>query len=224
MRLRSAKQNDKMTNNQSNNQSVATKFNVTFGVQGYDAIPANAAVLLNECKKRVNGEFKQVTEFMAIEGVKSTKNTDLLIPVLAVMLADARTRGGFASDFKIVTIASEQIETKLTAKSAFTKWLKGNVVYKSNSNGELNKALVLDEGLFLRNTALRVTDKQPIYTAKGDVLRVLMFKTAEAITQQATMFKDIIGQAKSIFNVAYTTEEQAPATKKQTKQTSVVAA
>ena len=154
-----------MAKQQNNSQSVATKFNVTFGVRGYDAIPANAAVLLNERKMRIDGELKSVTEFMAVEGVKSTKTTDLVLPVLAIMLADARTRGGFANDFKVCVVGSQKVETKLTAKSAFTKWLKGNVIYKSNSQGELNKALVLDEGLYLRNTALRVSDKQPIYTA-----------------------------------------------------------
>lgn len=204
-----------MAKTNSNNQSVATKFNVTFGVQGYDVIPANAAVLLNERKMRIDGELKSVTEFMAVEGVKSTKNTDLVLPVLAIMLADARTRGGFASDFKVCVVGSQTVETKLTAKSAFTKWLKGNVVYKSNSEGVLNKALVLDEGLYLRNTALRVSEKQPIYSATGDTLRVLLFKTAEAITKQATMFKDIVGQAKSIFNAAYT--EAKPAAKNEDK-------
>ncbi len=193
-----------------NSQNVANKFNVTFGVMGYDAVPANAAVLLNERKMRIDGELKQVTEFMAVEGVKSTKNTDLILPVLAVMLADARTRGGFAADFKIAIVGSTKVETKLTAKSAFTKWLKGNVIYKSNSEGTLNKALVLDEGLHLRNTALRITEKQPIYAASGDVLRVLLFKTAEAICKQATMFKDIMGKAKSIFEGAYATEKKEP--------------
>ena len=58
--------------NGNNNQGSVAKFNVTFGVQGYDAIPGNAAVLLNERKMRIDGELKQATEFMAIEGVKST--------------------------------------------------------------------------------------------------------------------------------------------------------
>lgn len=188
-----------------NANNLAAKFNVTFGVLGYENIPANAAVLLNERRVRVDGEYKSVTEFMAIEGVKSTKTTDLIVPVLAIMLADARKRGGFANDFKVITVGSQMIETKLTAKSAFTKWLKGNVVYKSNSAGELNKALVLDEGLRLSQTSLRITEKQPIFSAKGDALKALLFKTAEAITQQASMFKDIVGQAKSIFDSAYAT-------------------
>lgn len=197
------------------NNTNATKFNVTFGIFGIDAVPANAAVLLNECRKRINGELESVTEFMAVEGVKSTKNEDLVLPVLAVMLADARKRGGFASDFKVVVVNGENIETKLTAKSAFTKWLNGNVIYKSNSQGELNKALVL-EGIHLRNTALRVTEKQPLFSAKGDSQRVLLFQTAKAITKQATMFKDIMGEAKSIFNAAYNVPAK-PAASTETK-------
>lgn len=206
------------TNKQTANvaTNVATKFNVVFGVIGFDRVPANAAVVVNERKMRINGEMQNAVEFMAVEGVKSTKTTDLVVPMLAIMLADARTRGGFANEYKVCVVGSEKIETKLTAKSAFTKWLKGNVIYKSNSAGELNKALVLDEGLHLRNTALRVTDKQPIYTAKGDALRVLLHKTAEAITKQATMFKDIVGEAKSIFNDAYATSS-VPAKKQVAK-------
>jgi len=202
--------------NAANQASVV--FNVTFGVYKYkvaegwktlDTIPANAAVLLNERKMRVKDEMREVIEFMAVEGVKSTKTTDLVMPVLAVMLADARTRGGFASDFKVVTVGSKQVETMITAKSAFTKWLKGNVLYKSNTQGELNKALVLDEGLRLRNTALRVTEKQPIYSEKGDVLRVLMHKTAEAICKQANLFSGIMTEAKSLFNAAYAPVKKA---------------
>jgi hypothetical protein len=201
-----------------NNNSVA-KFQVTFGVMGYDAIPANSAVLVNECKRRINGEMQSVVEFMAVEGVKSTKTTDLVLPVLAVMLADARTRGGFANEFKVVAVGSNTIETKLTAKSAFTKWLKGNVLYKSNTSGELNKALVLDEGLHLRNTALRVTEKQPLYEAKGDALRVLLHKTSEAICKQANLFSNIVGEAKSIFNSAYVEQAPKATAKKATKAT-----
>lgn len=202
--------------NAANQASVV--FNVTFGVYKYkvaegwktlDTIPANAAVLLNERKMRVKDEMREVIEFMAVEGVKSTKTTDLVMPVLAVMLADARTRGGFASDFKVVTVGSKQVETMITAKSAFVKWLKGNTIYKSNTQGELNKALVLDEGLRLRNTALRVTEKQPIYSEKGDVLRVLMHKTAEAICKQANLFSGIMTEAKSLFNAAYAPVKKA---------------
>lgn len=203
--------------------SVNMSFNVVFGLYGYknekgawckgDNVPANAAVLLNERKVRIDGEMREAIEFMAVEGVKSTKTTDLVMPVLAVMLADARVRGGFADDFKVAVVGSQKIETKLTAKSVFTKWLKGNVLYKSNTEGALNKALVVDEGLRLRNTALSVKESSPLYSAKDEVQKALMYKTAEAIVKQATLFTDIQGQAKSIFDATYA----VPATKKSEK-------
>lgn len=190
-------------------KQVSMQFNVVFGIVGVDAIPANAAVLVNECKKRIDGELQSVTEFMAVEGVKSTKLTDLVMPILAVMLADARVRGGFASKFEVVTVGSESVKTNLKAKSAFTKWLKGNVLYKSNTQGELNKALVLDDGVYLRNTALKVSPKHGLYEAEGAMEKALLFKTAEAICKQATLFTDIHGKAKSIFDAAYAEAKKA---------------
>ena len=197
-----------------NSQSV---FNVVFGIVGEDAIPANAAVVVRECKRRVDGEYKPAVEFMACTGVKSTKPSDIVLPLLSVMLADARKRGGFKSDFRVVIVAKQEIETKLNAKSAFTRWLNGNVLYKSNSEGKLTKALVCDDGLKLRNTALKVTDKQPIYAAQGDLLRILMHKTSEAIVAQATMCGDIVGEARSLFTLA--TETPAVAAKPAAKKT-----
>lgn len=206
------------------NTTATVRFNVTFGIMSRDEMPANAAVLLNECKKRIDGELKSVTEFLAIEGVRSTKDTDLIIPVLSVMLADARERSGFASEFKVCILNGTETDSKIRAKSLFSKYLRGNVVYKSNSEGKLNKALVLDEGLRLSGTSLKVSDKQPIFSAKGNELRVIMHQTAEAVCKQATLRKDIIGQAKSIYTTAYTEETAKAETKKDTKKTEVKAA
>jgi len=196
-----------MANTNANNTNA--KFNVTFGVLSHDAVPGNAAVLVNECKKRIDGELQSVTEFLAVEGVKSTKETDLIIPVLAVMLADTRERAGFASEFKVVVLNGEKTDSKIRAKSLFSKFLRSNVVYKSNTQGELTKALVLDEGLKLSGTSLKVSEKQPIFEAKGNELRVIMHQTAEAVCKQATMRKDIIGKARAIYTAAYTEEVKA---------------
>ncbi len=195
--------------NQKNNSAV-TKFNVVFGIKGYDKIPANAAVLVNERKMRIDGEFKQVTEFMAIEGVKSTKNTDILMPLLAVMLAAMRKKLGFDTEYKVVTVGNEKLTTGINKQNTYTRWLKGNCVYKSNVQGELTRALVLDKGILLRNTNLNVKAKQAIVTAHGNTLRVLMHQTCKAIVAEATMFSDIISDAKSIFENAYTPMKQTP--------------
>ena len=56
-----------------NTNNSAIKFNVTFGTKGTDAMPANAAILLRNCRKRIDGELVEVTEFMAVTGVRRTK-------------------------------------------------------------------------------------------------------------------------------------------------------
>ena len=101
-----------------NSQSV---FSVVFGTVGEDAIPANACVVVRECKHRTADGYKDAVEFMACTGVKSTKPSDIVLPLLSVMLADARKRGGFKSEYRVVVVAKQEIETKLNAKSAFTR-------------------------------------------------------------------------------------------------------
>lgn len=177
------------------------KFNVTFGTYTAHAIlPANAAVLLRNAKRRENGETIDVVEYMAVEGVKRTSGDGIILPLLALMVADAQERNGFAVAFKVVKIGVEEIETKLTAKSTFTRWLAGNVVYKTDSNGNLKSDLTLDDGLLLRHTALNVKKTSPLLTATGDALAALMKTTAKAIGKQATLRTSILAKAESIYN------------------------
>jgi hypothetical protein len=192
----------------SNNTNTTAKFNVTYGILGHDNVPANAAVLLNERKMRIEGDLVSATEFLAIDGVKSTKAEDIVMPVLAVMLADLREREGFANEFKVVVVDGAETDSRIRAKSYFTKYLKGNVIYKSNSEGNLNKAVVLDEGLRLSGTCIKPTNKQPIFTANGNDLRVIMHQTALAFIKQASMFTGIVSKARAIFETAYVEEQK----------------
>lgn len=209
---------------QNNANSNNSKFNVTFGIYGHDTIPANAAVLLNERKVRIDGELQSAQEFMAIEGVKSTKVEDIILPLLAVMLADARERDGFRNDFSVVILNGAETDSRIRAKSLFTKFLKGNVVYKSNAEGNLNKAIVLDEGLRLSGTCLKPTPKQPIFIAKGNDLRTMMLTTAKAFTKQANMLSGIITKAKAIFDETVKVEEKPAKVAKEQPSTQAVAA
>ena len=186
--------------NKINNNEI--KFNVTFCTYGATPLPANAAVLLRNAKKRIDGELVEVTEFMAVEGVKRISGDGILLPLLALMVADAQERNGFAVAFKVVKVGAEEIETKLTAKSTFTRWLAGNVVYKTDSNGTLKSDLTLDDGLLLRHTALNVKKTSPLLTATGDALAALMKTTAKAIAKQANLRTSILAKAESIYNDA----------------------
>ena len=188
--------------NKLNSANNNIKFNVTFGELNVNTMPANAAVLLRNAKKRIDGEMQEVTEFMAVEGVRRASGDGIILPLLALMVADAQERNGFATAFKIVVVNGEQIETKITAKSTFTRWLAGNIVYKTDSDGNLKNALTLDEGLLLRHTNLSVKKTSPLLTAQGDALSELLKTTAKAIAKQANLRTAILTKAENMYNAA----------------------
>lgn len=188
--------------NANNTNNSAIKFNVTFGTKGTDAMPANAAILLRNCRKRIDGKLVEVTEFMAVTGVRRTKGDSIMLPLLALMVADAKVRNGFATEFGSVTVNGKKIDTKLVAKSTFTRWLSGESVYKTDSDGALSSELTVDDGMLLKHTALNVRKTSPLLTAEGDELTELLKLNAKAIAKQANLRSLIFKKAKSIFNAA----------------------
>lgn len=201
-----------------NNSANEIKFNVTFGELNVNTMPANAAVLLRNAKKRIDGEMKEVTEFMAVEGVRRTSGDGILLPLLALMVADAQERNGFATAFKIVVVNGEEIETKLTAKSTFTRWLAGDVVYKTDNEGKLKSALTLDDGLLLRHTNLNVKKTSPLLTAEGEALSALLKTTAKAIAKQANLRTSILVKAANMYDAAVGNTSDAPAQEDKAEQ------
>lgn len=188
------------TTNNTNNSAI--KFNVTFGTKGTDAMPANAAILLRNCRKCIDGKLVEVTEFMAVTGVRRTKGDSIILPLLALMVADAKVRNGFATEFGSVTVNGKKIDTKLVAKSTFTRWLSGESVYKTDSDGTFSSELTVDDGMLLKHTALNVRKTSPLLTAEGDELTELLKLNAKAIAKQANLRPLIFKKAKSIFNAA----------------------
>ena len=58
--------------------------------------------------------------------------------------------------------------SKLVAKSTFTRWLSGESVYKTDSDGALSSELTVDDGMLLKHTALNVRKTSPLLTAEGE--------------------------------------------------------
>ena len=76
-----------MAKTNKSNSANEIKFNVTFGELNVNTMPANAAVLLRNAKKRIDGETKEIIEFMAIEGVRRASGDGILLPLLALTRA-----------------------------------------------------------------------------------------------------------------------------------------
>lgn len=200
--------------------------NITTGILNVDNIPGNAAVLL---KTRTNKDGEQVTEFLAVEGVKSPKPIDIVLPLLALYVADMRARNDFREQYGAAYVLNgEPVKSGITAKSLFTRFLSANAIYKSDNNGELTKGLTLDDGLTLKNTALKVSVKHAVYSADGQHISAAMYLHAKAIIAQCTMITNIATeQARTMTEIA-NEEAQIKAAKEtkakaKTKATAVAA-
>lgn len=203
--------------NNTNNANVQV-LDVTYGTYKRGAlvvghIPANAAVLLYEHQGLDNGNKITVVDYLAVSGVKSTKTIDVIMPLLSLMVGEARKNVGFDSKYKFV-VNTTDTRSGIRKMTAYGSWLsRTNVLYKSDSNGALTKAITLEGGIKLSKTALKISPSQAIVKAKGDDLRVQMYQLAEAVADQATMYKDILTEARMVFDSAYATPVAAPAPK-----------
>lgn len=153
--------------------------NFSFGVIGVNPIPANSAVLVKATTKQTN--------FVAFHGVRSTKPYDIILPILTSLLGEYFSATRFVDEYGKVN----EEKSGINALKPFAKFLSGSIIYKSDSNGQLTKGLILDEGLKLSQTALRISDKQLITTASGSMLKSAIYNQVRAIVDQCTPFSAI---------------------------------
>ncbi len=200
------------TTNQKANNSII--FTVSNGILGVDQLPANAAVLTKNINKKINGVTQTFSEFIAITGIKRTTPEAIVLPLLALFVADAQTRNGLKTSFEFVSVNGATIPTKLNFKSNYTKWLATNAIFRTDSNGELRSSLICDEGVKLNHTNLSIKRNSPLLTEQGEALSALLKQTAKAIVAQANLKQNIIDTASAIYTQATTTEKAATTTEK----------
>ena len=179
--------------------------NFSFGVIGINAIPANSAVLVKATTKQVN--------FVAFNGVRSTKPYDIVLPILTSLLGEYYSATKFVDEYGKVN----EENSGINALKPFAKFLSGSIIYKSDANGNLTKGLILDEGLKLSQTALRITNKQLITTASGSVLKSAIYNQVKAIVDQCTPFSNIDAEITDV-NAKIAETETAKAKAKDAKK------
>lgn len=160
--------------------------NFSFGVVGVNPIPVNSAVLVKATTKQTN--------FVAFHGVRSTKPYDIVLPVLTSLLGEYFSATRFTDEYGKVN----EEKSGINALKPFAKFLSGSIIYKSDSNGQMTKGLILDEGLKLSQTALRITDKQLITTASGSALKSAIYNQVRAIVDQCTPFSAIDSEISDV--------------------------
>lgn len=88
----------------------------------------------------------------------------------------------------------------------------------------MTKGLILDEGLKLSQTALRINDKQLITTASGSVLKSAIYNQVKAIVDQCTPFSAIDSEISDVnAKIAETETAKAKDAKKAKTETAKTA-
>lgn len=212
-----------------NTTNTTTKLFVTLGIVGMDAIPANAAVLQRDTtawveEPQADGSTKKVkksvTAFMAVGPVRSTRKDDIILPVLAYFVSEARNLTDFRNAFEVVTVKGKAYATGIKRAVSLATYLNTDTIFKSDGQGVCSKGVSLPLGTTFSRTDLKVkpislgenlTDKQRtdrmaknplLFTDDMDVLKAVMRTTAKAVAKNADFQTDILTDAQKYYSAA----------------------
>lgn len=157
--------------------------------------PANSVILIKYSERETaNGTIDTTTKFVAIDGVKDTKQITAVKVLLSALLAEFKTMQAFNKEF--ATIKDDNGKTiseksGIQAKRIITPFLSGNTIFRTDSNGKLSGALKCEDGVKLRDTALNVRNNQAITNVSGANLKAAIHNQANAIVKQSNYLTTI---------------------------------
>lgn len=188
--------------------------------------PANSVVLLKYTEREnANGTIDTTIKFVAVDGVKDTKQITSVKVLLSALIAEYKTIQEFNKEFATIKDENGQVITDksgIQAKRIISPFLSGNTIYKTDSNGTLSGALECEKGVKLRDTALNIRNNQAVTTATGANLKAAIHNQANAIVKQSNYLTTIDEMKNAI--LAELAEEKAKKQKKQAEETSEKAA
>lgn len=188
--------------------------------------PANSVVLLKYTEREnANGTIDTTIKFVAVDGVKDTKQITSVKVLLSALIAEYKTIQEFNKEFATIKDTDGKVITDksgIQAKRIISPFLSGNTIYKTDSNGTLSGALECEKGVKLRDTALNIRNNQAVTTATGANLKAAIHNQANAIVKQSKYLTTIDEMKNAI--LAELAEEKAKKQKKQAEETSDKAA
>lgn len=188
--------------------------------------PANSVVLLKYTEREnANGTIDTTIKFVAVDGVKDTKQITSVKVLLSALIAEYKTIQEFNREFATIKDTDGKVITDksgIQAKRIISPFLSGNTIYKTDSNGTLSGALECEQGVKLRDTALNIRNNQAVTTATGANLKAAIHNQANAIVKQSKYLTTIDEMKNAI--LAELAEEKAKKQKKQAEETSDKAA
>ena len=178
---------------------VTQNFTVVEGEKGTVTLPPYAVVLTRESTRK--GE--KVTRYLAVTGARRQTTAAQVLPLLILLVAEARAVHGYNSAWRYLTINGEQIDTRLMQKSIYGRYLSATQIQLTDANGEIRPGVSITfDGQKLNTTPLKIKKSSPLLTATGAKLTALLKHTAQATAAAATYRKEILANAKAMHAAA----------------------
>lgn len=182
--------------------------------------PANSVILIKYSERETNNGIDTTIKFVAVDGVKDTKQITSVKVLLSALIAEYKTIQEFNNAFAVVKDGNGKVITDksgIQAKRIISPFLSGNTIYKTDSNGKLSGALECEKGVKLRDTALNIKNNQAVTTATGANLKAAIHNQANAIVKQST-YLTTIDEMKAAILAELEEEKEKKATKKAEKE------
>lgn len=166
-------------------------------------IKANSAVLL---KMTTSANGNTFIKGVAISGLKKTDETTIVKHLLTAIVAEHKTSVDFDNDFATIKLNGKDTETGIHAKKFITRYLNTDLIFRSDSNGKIVKAIKL-HGQKLNETALKVSNRHLLATCNRNDLRAVIHHQSKAVIAQFKYIDNIIEMINELSNEATTSDK-----------------
>lgn len=174
---------------------------------------ANCLVLLKQRERETGkGEIETVVNYIEVCELKDTKELTILQSLLRFCLAEFKVSKGFENEYK---------DTNIKQRRVIQPFLNTNVIFRTDSNGKISKALISEVNF--NRTALNIRENHNICKCEPENLKAAIYQHSKAIFAQCSYISTICKTAEDILKMfdlknGETTKVSKKAAKKESKE------
>lgn len=149
---------------------------------------SNTLVLMKVRERETStGEIDTIINYIEVCELKDTKELTILQSLLRFCLAEYKVSKGFETEFK---------DTNIKQRRIIQPFLNTNVLFRTDSNGKISKALVSE--INFNKTALNIRENHTIYKCEPANMKAAIYQHAKAILAQCSYISTVNKAAEDI--------------------------
>ena len=192
---------------------MATIGNITKENKELSAIKfaKNCLVLAKETKReKKDGTIENTVTYLEVCELKDTKDITILQNLIKILLAEHRVNKDFSVNYS---------DTNIKLSRLIRPLLNTNIIYRTNSEGAISKALISE--ISFNKTGLYLKENHAVCTCENSNLKAAIYKHAKAVLMQCSYITLLSEEVDKI--AAACADESAKITRKQKSNTNQIA-